>query len=75
MTDEREDATMNEEIKNNALNDEELEVATGGAWTGNETELTCVCAGCRAITKFEKVNGTWRCTMCNGTETMSYQDL
>ncbi len=30
-----------------ALNDELLDKVSGGAWTGEETELSMVCAGCR----------------------------
>lgn len=59
-----------------ALNDELLEKVNGGAWTGEETELSMVCAGCRGIRVFHKDEwGTWRCDDCGGSETMSYFDL
>ena len=58
------------------LKDELMDKVSGGAWTGNETELTMVCAGCRDIRVFRKDEwGYWRCEACNGTETMSYFDL
>ncbi len=58
------------------LDADALEGVAGGAWTGDETELSMVCAGCRAIKTFRKDEwGTWRCEDCNGTETMRYFDL
>ena len=59
-----------------SLKPEELEAVNGGAWTGEETELRMVCAGCRCIQVFKRDDwGTWRCTVCNGKETMRWQDL
>ena len=58
------------------LSPEDLEGVNGGAWTGEEAELSMVCAGCRAIKVFRKDEwGTWRCESCNGTETMRWQDI
>ena len=59
-----------------ALNDELLDKVSGGAWTGEETELSMVCAGCRCVQVFRKDEwGYWRCEVCKGTKTMSYFDL
>ena len=59
-----------------ALNDELLGKVSGGAWTGEETELMMVCAGCRDTRTFRRDElGYWRCEVCNGRETMSYFDL
>ncbi len=58
------------------IDDQDLEAVNGGAWTGDEKEITMVCAGCRGIQKFRKDEwGYWRCEVCNGTETMRWQDL
>jgi hypothetical protein len=58
------------------LNPDDLEGVSGGAWTGEETELSMVCAGCRGIRKFMKDEwGVWRCTDCGGDKTMRWQDL
>lgn len=54
----------------------DLEGVAGGAWTGEETELSMVCAGCRGIQVFKKDEwGVWRCSVCNGKDTMRWQDL
>ena len=37
-----------------ALDDESPDQVTGGAWTGEETELSMVCAGCRGIQVFRR---------------------
>ncbi len=67
---------MMENKENRPLDDGMLDSVSGGAWTGNETELSMVCAGCRGIRVFKKDEyGTWRCTECNGKDTMSYFDL
>ena len=59
-----------------ALDDESPDQVTGGAWTGEETELSMVCAGCRGIQVFRRDEwGTWRCSVCNGSENMSYFDF
>lgn len=58
------------------LDPADLEKVSGGAWTGEETELSMVCAGCRCVQVFRKDEwGKWRCEVCSGTETMSYKDL
>ena len=58
------------------LDDDLLNNVSGGAWTGEETEIHMVCATCRAITVFHRDEyGTWRCDICGGKETMSYYDL
>ena len=58
------------------LDPNDLAGVSGGAWTGEETELSMVCAGCRGVRKFIKDEwGYWRCSECQGTETMSYFDL
>ncbi len=67
---------MDKNLENAKLDDELLDTVTGGAWTGEETELTMVCAGCRAVQVFRKDEyGTWRCEVCGGKETMSFYDL
>ena len=67
----------NKETKGkDVLNEDLLDKVSGGAWTGEETEMTMVCAGCRGIRLFRKDEwGAFRCVDCNGTETMSYYDL
>jgi hypothetical protein len=60
----------------NELRLEDLDGIAGGAWTGEETELSMLCAKCRCVRVFKKDEwGRWRCSECNGTETMRYQDL
>ena len=62
--------------KLNNLSSDELDKVAGGAWTGEETELSMVCAGCRSVQVFRKDEwGYWRCSKCNGKETMRWQDL
>ena len=67
---------MNKNKEPFKLNLDQLDGVTGGAWTGDETELSMVCAGCRGIRVFVRDEwGKWRCSECNGTETMRWQDL
>ncbi|MBR2706888.1 MAG: hypothetical protein IKE74_06570 [Mogibacterium sp.] len=58
------------------LSPEDLEGVNGGAWTGEEEELSMLCAKCRSVKVFRRDEwGAWRCESCGGTETMRYQDL
>ena len=53
---------------------EEMENISGGR--NDITELTSTCKGCMDITLWKKdPMGTWRCTVCNGTESIPYYEL
>ncbi len=77
---------MDQNKERKVLSDEEMDLVTGGAWTGNELELYMVCANekCRCVRRFVRgelcppeyrMDGKWHCEVCMGTETCRWQDL